>query len=47
MCKQKSDVRLNCYDYIKYLKSFNCVQKNSSGSFKNVIYKMCLQIIYI
>ena len=25
---------------------FNCVQK-SSGSFKNVIYKICLEIIYL
>ena len=23
------------------------MQKKSSGSFKNVIYKMCLQIMYI
>ena len=48
-----TDVKLNCYCY---LKPFNCVQKNkqtkkkrtkSSGTFKNVINKMCLQIMYI
>ena len=28
--------------------TFNCVQKNmSSGSFKNIINKMCLEIIYL
>ena len=32
----------------QYLKSFNCVQKNLSTSlFKNIIDKMCLEIIYI
>ena len=31
----------------QYLKAFNCVQKMSSGSFKNVINKICLQIIHI
>ena len=31
----------------KYLKPFNCVQKiMSSDSFKNVINKICLRIIY-
>ena len=30
-------------DTQKYVEPFNCVQKNS---FKNVINKMCLQIIY-
>ena len=30
------------------MKPFNCIQKKiSSGSFKNVIYKMCLEIIYV
>ena len=34
--------------WLQYLKPFNYVQKKmSSGSFKNVINKMCLQIIYI
>ena len=32
---------------IQYMKPFNCVQKKSSDSFKNVIYKICSQIIYI
>ena len=33
---------------VKYLKPFNCVPKQMySGSFKNVIYKMCLEIIYL
>ena len=32
----------------QYLKSFNCVpQKISSGLFKNIKYKICLQIIYL
>ena len=32
----------------KYWKPFNCEkEKMSSGSFENVINKMCLQIIYI
>ena len=30
----------------KYLKPFNYVQKMRLGSFKNVIKKMCLQIIF-
>ena len=31
----------------KYLKPFECVQKMCSSSFKDVLYKMCLQIVYI
>ena len=35
----------------QYLKPFNCEKKNqnemSTGLFKNVIHKMCLQIVYI
>ena len=27
------------------MKPFNSVQKKSSGSIKNIIYKMCLEII--
>ena len=29
------------------MEPFNCVKKMSSGSFKNVIYKMSLVIIYL
>ena len=53
-----TDDRLDCYCYIAILEVillcsnsllllFNCVQKNGLGSFKNVIYKMCFQIIYL
>ena len=30
-----------------YLKPFDCIQKKSLDTFKNVINKMCLQIIYL
>ena len=30
----------------KYLEPYNCVQKMSPGSFKDVINIMCLKIIY-
>ena len=43
MYKQMTNVKL-C---LQYMKPFNSVQKKSSGLFKNVIYKMCLQIMYI
>ena len=32
---------------LKYLKPFNCVQRISLGSFKNVINIKCFQIMYI
>ena len=32
---------------MKYLKPFNCVQKNDLKPIKNDINKMCLQTIYI
>ena len=31
----------------KYVKPFNSERKMSSGSFKTIIYKMCLEIIYL
>ena len=31
----------------KYLKPFNNVQKISSGSFKDVVNKICLYLIYM
>ena len=34
-------------DNKQYFKPFNCVKKKSSGLFKNIINKKCLQIIYI
>ena len=46
LSKQIINNKLN-YLCQKYLKPFNCEQKISSGSFKNVINKMCLQIMYI
>ena len=40
-----TDVKL--WLILPYLKPFNCVQKMSSASFKNIINKMWLQIIHI
>ena len=37
---------LNCDCYIAILETIQLYAKKSSGSFENVIYKMCLQIIY-
>ena len=37
-------LKVNCYCY---LKPFKYLEKMGSGSFKNVIPKMCSQIIYI
>ena len=38
---------LNCNCYIAILETISLCAKKSSGSFKNVINKMCLQIIRI
>ena len=35
------------HDRLKYLKTFNCAQRKSFGLSKNVMNKMCLQIIDI
>ena len=35
------------HDWKKLEKSFNCVKKMSSDSFKNVIYSICFSIIYL
>ena len=34
-------------DKSQYVEPFDWVQKMNTGSFKNVVNKMCLQIIYI
>ena len=34
-------------DLNKCMKTFNCKQKNSSGSLKNIINKISLQIMYL
>ena len=38
---------LNCECYIAILETIEVCTKKSSGSFKNVIYKMCLQIVCV
>ena len=45
MQKKMTDVKL----WLLYRNMWNhlTVRKKISGSFKNVIYKMCLQIIYV
>ena len=45
VCKQMTDVKL----WLLYCNTWNhlTVCKKNSGSFKNFIYKMCLQILYI
>ena len=45
MCQKMTDIKL----WLLYSNSWNhlTVYKKTSGSFKNVINKMCLQIIYI
>ena len=46
VCKQTIDVKLR----LLYSSTWNYLtvcKKKSSGSFKNVIYKMCSQIVYI
>ena len=47
-----TDVKLNCYCCIAILETIELCAKIkqkrlSSGSFKNVIYKICLQITYL
>ena len=38
---------LNCNCYLTILETIQLGAKKNSGSFKYVIYKVCLQIIYI
>ena len=38
---------LNCDCYIEILETIELCAKKSSGSYKNIIYKMYLQIIYL
>ena len=45
VCKQKNVLMLNTIVW-NQVKAFNCVQKNEL-IFKNVIFKMCLEIIYL